>query len=145
MVIKKAISEDAAIVADFAIQMWESHTMEELTQEFIDYINKDSSVVFLAVLDSQAVGFAQCGLRYDYVEGTSSSPVGYLEGIFVIEEYRKRGIAKELTEACQNWTKEQGCKEFASDCELNNDASLKFHLKMGFEEANRLICFTKKL
>lgn len=145
MVIKKAISEDAAIVADFAIQMWKSHTMEELTQEFIDYINKDSSVVFLAVLDSQAVGFAQCGLRYDYVEGTSSSPVGYLEGIFVIEEYRKRGIAKELTEACQNWTKEQGCKEFASDCELNNDASLKFHLKMGFEEANRLICFTKKL
>ena len=24
-------------------------------------------------------GFAQCGLRWDYVEGSSSSPVGYLE------------------------------------------------------------------
>ncbi len=26
---------------------------------------------------------AQSQLRYDYVEGTESTPVGYLEGIFV--------------------------------------------------------------
>ncbi len=92
-----------------------------------------------------AVGFAQCRLRHDYVEGTDSSPVGYLEGIFVVEEYRKRGLAKSMLEACQQWAKEQGCTEFASDCELVNEESLKFHLKMGFEEANRIICFTKKL
>lgn len=40
--------------------------------------------------------FAQCGLRHDYVEGRGSSPVGYLEGIFVEKEYRKQGCAKEL-------------------------------------------------
>ncbi len=31
-----------------------------------------------------------------------SSPVGYLEGIFVLEEYKKRGYAKELLGECQN-------------------------------------------
>lgn len=47
--------------------------------------------------------------------------------------------------ACQIFAKEQGCTEFASDCELDNVESLQFHLKMGFEEANRIICFTMKL
>lgn len=143
--IRKATIEDAKIVANMAIQMWKSHTIEELVQEFCDYMNKKSSIVFLAITDECAVGFAQCGLRHDYVEGTVSSPVGYLEGIFVVEEYRKRGLAKDMLLACQEWAKEQGCKEFASDCELVNEDSLKFHLKMGFEEANRIICFTKKL
>lgn len=145
MIIKKAVAEDAKAVAGLAIQMWESNTIEGLTEEFYDSITEESCVVYLALLDDLAIGFAQCGLRHDYVEGTDSSPVGYLEGIFVAEEYRKRGVAKDMLEACQKWAKEQGCTEFASDCELVNEDSLKFHLRMGFEEANRIICFTKKL
>lgn len=145
VIIKKAAAEDAKTAAGLAIQMWESNTLEGLTEEFYDSINEESCVVFLALLDDLAIGFAQCGLRHDYVEGTDSSPVGYLEGIFVAEEYRNRGVAKDMLEACQKWAKEQGCTEFASDCELVNEGSLKFHLKMGFEEANRIICFTKKL
>lgn len=50
-----------------------------------------------------------------------------------------------MLEACQEWAKEQGCIEFASDCELVNEGSLKFYLKMAFEETNSIICFTKKL
>lgn len=145
MIIRKATVEDAKMVASLAIQMWESHTIEELTQEFCDGMNKGSGIVFLAMSDECAVGFAQCSLRHDYVEGTDTTPVGYLEGIFVVEEYRKKGLAKDMLEACQEWAKGQGCREFASDCELVNEDSLNFHLKTGFEEANRIICFTKKL
>lgn len=32
-----------------------------------------------------------------------------------------------------------------SDCELDNEKSLRFHKKLGFQEANRIICFTKPL
>ena len=46
---------------------------------------------------------------------------------------------------CQDWAGNLGCREFASDCELDNAESLAFHLKCGFAEANRLICFAKKL
>ena len=145
MSIRVATLEDVQTVAGLAIQMWESPTTEELAQGFYDYMSGDAGIVVLAMEDENAVGFAQCGLRHDYVEGTDSSPVGYLEGIFVEEEYRKRGLAREMLEACQRWAKEQGCTEFASDCELDNEASLKFHLQMGFEEANRIICFKKKL
>lgn len=143
--IQKAIMEDAKAVADLAVQMWRAHTSEELEAEFRDFIQRDSGAVFIAVLDGRTVGFAQCGLRHDYVEGTETSPVGYLEGVFVEEEYRGRGIAGEMAKACEQWAKEQGCREFASDCELGNEDSLKFHLRAGFKEANRIICFTKEL
>ncbi len=91
------------------------------------------------------MGFAQCQLRHDYVEGTDSSPVGYLEGIFVKEAYRHKGYARELLRECEKWAAEQGCGAFASDCELGNEESLAFHLAAGFAEANRIICFTKEL
>ena len=143
--IRKATLEDIPQLVSLAIQMWKSHTVEDLTKNFCEHIRKGKNIIFLAISEKNIVGFAQCGLRFDYVEGTNSSPVGYLEGIFVLEEYKKRGYAKELLGACQNWTKDQGCFEFASDCELDNEDSLKFHLKMGFAEANRIICFTKRL
>ena len=60
-------------------------------------------------------------------------------------EYRHNGLAGELLAACEDWAKQMGCSEFASDCELSNEASRKFHLKNGFEEANRIICFAKQL
>ena len=94
---------------------------------------------------NEIIAFAQCQLRYDYVEGTNSSPVGYLEGIYVEPMYRKQGIAKKLLEECEKWSLKKGCTEFASDCELNNSISFNFHLSVGFEEANRIICFRKKL
>ena len=144
--IRKAVGEqDARSAAKLACMLWESHEFDEMTEEMHGFIADKESAVFLAFEKEEAVGFAQCALRRDYVEGTNSSPVGYLEGIFVTESHRRRGYAKLLLAACQVWAKEKGCREFASDCELVNEESLRFHLKMGFEEANRIICFTKQL
>lgn len=143
--IRKATVSDALQVAKLAIQMWEDSTLEGLTEELAEIIASPESAVFLLYDGETAIGFAQCQLRHDYVEGTDSSPVGYLEGIFVEEDYRNRGYAKRLLEQCENWAKNMGCTEFASDCELTNIGSLAFHLRMGFEEANRMICFAKKL
>lgn len=143
--IRKAETKDLAILAELACQLWPDHTVEELRSEFTETIEKPEAAFFLAYVQETAVGFAQCQLRSDYVEGTDSSPVGYLEGIYVADRYRKQGVAKALLTACESWAKSKGCTEFASDCELTNTQSLQFHLRMGFEEANRIICFTKKL
>ena len=143
--IRKAETKDLPILAELACQLWPHHTVEEMHLEFADVIAKPDAAFFLAYAEETAVGFAQCQLRHDYVEGTDSSPVGYLEGIYVADGYRKRGVAKALLSACESWAKEKGCTEFASDCELDNVQSLKFHLNVGFEEANRIICFTKKI
>jgi aminoglycoside 6'-N-acetyltransferase I len=143
--IKRAKIEDAKVLTDLAIRMWTDHVPEDLTEAFRQLAMNDDAVCFIKSVDDKPIGFAQCQLRHDYVEGTESSPVGYLEGVFVSEGYRKKGYAAELLSECEKWAKERGCTEFASDCELTNTDSLMFHLKLGFLEANRIICFTKKL
>ncbi len=143
--IRKASENDSEIIAGLAVKLWEDNLAEELAEEFAALMQKDTACIFLKYEGDTPVGFAQCQLRSDYVEGTETSPVGYLEGIFVLENYRKKGYAKELLHACEAWAKEMGCEEFASDCELENIDSLGFHMAVGFAEANRIICFTKKL
>lgn len=142
--VKMATPTELHIAAELAACVWNA-SKEELLNELINSTNSTKTAIFLKYSDGIAVGFAQCNLRYDYVEGTDSSPVGYLEGIFVKEEYRKSGFARELLSACEQWAKEQGCNEFASDCVLDNFASFSFHLKTGFTEVNRIICFKKNL
>ena len=145
MNIRKASYADALVLSELACQLWPDHNAEEMEEEFRSMLTKEDAAVFLAEGEREAIGFAQCQLRRDYVEGTQSSPVGYLEGIFVREDYRRRGVAKALLKACEIWAEEHLCNEFASDCELTNYESFRFHLALGFLEANRIICFTKQI
>ena len=143
--IKMADKEDADILAGLAIQMWPEHDPVGLAEEFLELIRREDAACFLKHFDSKAIAFAHCQLRYDYVEGTERSPVGYLEALFVAEEHRRKGFAAELLAECEKWAKQKGCAEFASDCELDNIDSMRFHMAMGFEETNRIICFKKEL
>lgn len=143
--IRQATTKDDTILAKLAIQMWNEATLEELEEGFAELINSGKGACFLKDVEGLSVGFAQCGIRTDYVEGTNGGPIGYLEGVFLEEAHRRKGYAKELLLACEKWAKEMNCREFASDCELDNENSLQFHMAMGFEEANRIICFRKDL
>lgn len=143
--VRNATLRDLPLLAELACRLWPHHTPEEMRAEMGEILAKPEAAFFLAFDNTTPIGFAQCQLRHDYVEGTDFSPVGYLEGIYVEAKHRHKGIARKLLAACQSWARERGCAEFASDCELTNEESLRFHLKMGFEEANRIICFVKKL
>ena len=143
--IYKAQIADAAIVAELAAKVWTSATVDILVEEFKEFLVSEDSATYLYIINDAPIGFAQCQLRRDYVEGTETSPVGYLEGVYVEPDYRKKGYAKALVATCEDWARHKGCSEFASDCELHNTESLAFHLHSGFTEANRIVCFTKKL
>lgn len=148
--IRKAGPGDIASVSELAALLWPNNSAEDLSLEFEDLLANPECAVFLAFPEDKAtgdkaIGFAQVQLRHDYVEGTDSSPVGYLEGIFVREGYRGQGTAAALLRECEKWAADIGCSEFASDCELSNDGSLAFHLNFGFTEANRIICFVNRI
>ena len=145
MTIKQATPADLAEVTRLALLLWPGHEPEALSADLAPLLDQPDAAIFLCEADGRRVGFAQCQLRRDYVEGCETSPVGYLEGVFVEESHRRRGVASALVAACQDWARTQGCREFASDCELDNADSLRFHLGVGFEEANRIICFTRRL
>ncbi len=143
--IRRAAAGDERTLAALSRKLYDGHTTEALALEWEELLRSPSAAGFLAYEDGAAVGFAQCQLRRDYVEGTRSSPVGYLEGVFVEEHCRRKGIAARLLSACEAWAKQMGCTEFASDCALSNEESISFHAGAGFREAGRIVCFVKRL
>jgi aminoglycoside 6'-N-acetyltransferase I len=145
MVIRTAGLSDIPLVAQLQLMLWPDHTLEEMKLEMQRVVASPDGVIFIAFINRIPAGFAECRLRHDYVEGTQTSPVGYLEGIFVRSEYRRQGIARKLFQYCEKWAKDKGCSEFASDCEVKNTESIAFHSKAGFTEINRIVCFSKKI
>lgn len=102
-------------------------------------------VAFLARDDGRAVGFAEGAMRYDYVNGTDSSPVAFVEGIFVLPDYRRSGVARRLCNALEAWGRAAGCTEMASDTRLENVAAQRMHEAFGFAETERVVYFRKGL
>lgn len=89
-------------------------------------------------------GFAEIGSR-EFAEGCASSPVAYLEGIWVDSDVRRRGVALGLVRHAERWARAHGFSELGSDCAIENTASHAFHTAAGFGEAGRNICFRRHL
>ncbi len=94
--------------------------------------------------DGKLAGFAEIGIR-NYAEGCESTPVPFLEGWYVDPDMRRTGLGARLVATVEDWARENGFTELASDTELDNEISLRAHTALGFEEVERQICFRKDL
>jgi len=95
--------------------------------------------------NGSAIGFAEASLRHDYVNGCDTSPVGFLEGIYVVPLFRRRGVATSLVHAVEQWSLVQGASELASDALIDNGNSHRMHAALGFQETERVVCFRKRI
>ena len=144
MTMRQADRADIPALARMALRLWTGCEQPEVEHDIAERFGTGEAF-FIAEADGAPVGFAEVSLRHDYVEGSETNPVGYLEGVFVEEAYRRRGIAYSLLKASEQWAAGRGCQDFASDCAIGNDTSRLFHKSAGFAEASRIICFIKKL
>jgi len=145
MKIVKADSSNLNELTELALKLWPDNEQEHLRAEFEELLDSERDILYLAIVESGFVGFIHMSLRVDYVEGSNSSPVGYIEGIYVEENYRNRGISKRLVEDGEQWSKSLGCHQIASDTQLDNVISQEFHKKIGFKEAGRIVAFIKDI
>jgi aminoglycoside 6'-N-acetyltransferase I len=91
------------------------------------------------------LGFLEVGLR-SHADGCDvSRAVGYVEGWYVMDRHRKRGIGRKLMVAAEEWARSQGCVEMASDALLGNVVSEQAHQALGFAVVDRCIRFRKAL
>jgi len=130
---------------DLAILLFPESDFEEEYKIHQEILTSKKEIGYLYFLDNQYVGFMNISIRSDYVNGTETSPVVYIEAIYVLPEYRKKGIGQELIQHAEAVARERGIKEVASDCLIDNVLSEKFHKGCGFEEKERVICFVKKV
>ena len=146
MIIRRATSADIAAWAGLRARLWPEQTLAEHRREVLDLLAADGKPVFVAeTAAGEVVGFAEASLRRDNVNGCETSPVAFLEGIFVAAAHRRGAVGRDLVSAVEAWGRAQGCRELASDALLDNLASHAFHGGVGFEETERVVCFRKRL
>ena len=126
--------------------LWPDSSEEELEKSFQDTFDDPNKVALVCQSKtSELAGFSILSIRSDHVEGAISSPVGYLEGIFVYPGYRKQEVGRHLLEMGENWCRDKGCTQMGSDTSITNTDSTEFHLHVGFKVTEKNTCFIKDL
>jgi aminoglycoside 6'-N-acetyltransferase I len=144
--ISKITQNDFNEWLELALTLWPDYSSTEMQVILTNILDSPHEDGFIVRNDNgRAIAFMNLSLRSDYVPGGKHSPVAYVEGIYVQDEYRKQGIGAALIQSAQEWGLKQGCSELASDALIDNTASHEFHLKIGFQEAERTVFFIKSI
>jgi len=151
MKIRLADSKDWKELAAVRMLLWPSATCEEHLAELeagpSAWGQPDFPVAWLVAEDESGamIGFLEVGLR-SHADGCDTRhAVGFVEGWFVREEHRRRGIGAALLRASEEWARAQGCREMASDALIENSDSESAHTALGFEIVDRCVHFRKLL
>ncbi len=143
--IRRVAQEDKADWIRMRQGLWPDAPIQYLTFDLDDRLADPDYAVFIACeADGRQVGFIEAGLR-DHGEGCETSPVGYIEAWYVDEHIRGKKLGRDLVHAAEQWAREKGMTEMASDTWLENEGSIAAHLKLGYYEAERLVHFVKRL
>jgi aminoglycoside 6'-N-acetyltransferase I len=146
MLVRDVSQKDHVEWLRLRLALWPHASVDEQRAEMAEQLADEKSfAVFVAERgNGQLCGFLEAALRR-YADGCHTSPVGYIEGWYVDDDVRRQGVGGQLVKAAEQWALAQGCLEMASDCEIDNDVSLKAHLAIGYAEVERLIHFRRSL
>jgi aminoglycoside 6'-N-acetyltransferase I len=125
------------------LSLWPHASELQHQAEMGDVLARGHHVRLAFTAEGSAVGFVEASKRVDYVNGTNTSPVVFLEGLYVVPDARRKGIARALVAGVEHWARAQGCSELASDCLLENLAGHAVHRALGFEETERVVYFRR--
>jgi aminoglycoside 6'-N-acetyltransferase I len=146
--VRAATPADVRAWSSLREALWPDEPANELTSEAEAFFRGGDpqlhAVLLAEAQDGTVIGLAELSLR-PYAEGCETSPVAFLEGWYVVPSERRRGVGRALVAAAEDWGREQGCREFASDAELENTESAAAHQALGFEDAGAIRCFRKDL
>ncbi len=125
--------------------LWPDQPLAELTGEIGPMLAKGDLAAFgIRAADGRLLGLIEVGTR-SVAEGCLTSPVGYIEALWIDTSVRRHGLARRLIEAAIAWSREQGYSELGSDVEIENTVSQSVHEKLGFEETERLVTYRMDL
>ena len=135
----------------FRQALWPKSSVEEHARELTLILQGKAPVTMpLIILVAEAsnrilAGFLEVDLR-SHADGCNPArPVGYIEGWYVAENDRHRGIGKKLVAAAEDWARSQGCVEIASDTWIDNEVSQRVHEALGYEVVDRCVHYRKTL
>lgn len=127
--------------------LWPRLNLAEHHDEMQHLLAKGTNFIAYMALTPEGIpiGFAEATIRIDYVNGCVYSPVAFLEGIYVLPEFRQSGVARDLVRSIEAWGVSKGCAELASDADIDNTDAHQVHRKLGFLETQRVVYFKKNI
>ena len=146
---RKATLDDLEALMSMQSKLWPDAGREDLEPHARAILEgKPRSTLPLTLFVAQeheVAGFVEVGLR-SHADGCDESrPVGFIEGWFVEEGFRNRGIGRALIAAAEEWCRQQGCTEMASDTWIDHEESQQAHAALGYEVVDRCVHFRKSL
>jgi aminoglycoside 6'-N-acetyltransferase I len=138
-------------LARMMASLWPDASKDELRLELTNALNQEPARTLPCTMlvaqgdDESLIGFLEVGLRSHADGCDTAQAVGFVEGWFVRDGFRGRGVGAELMRAAEEWARAQGCIEMASDALIDNDGSLKAHEALGFAVVDRCVHFKKGL
>jgi aminoglycoside 6'-N-acetyltransferase I len=149
--IRPAQVSDHDQLLSFRRALWPDSTEEEHAQELAAILDGKAPVTLPLIIlvaeasDHMLAGFLEVDLR-SHADGCNPvRPVGYIEGWYVAEDFRHRGIGRQLVAAAEEWARSHGCREIASDTWIDNEASQRVHEALGYEVVDRCVHYRKSL
>ncbi len=100
--------------------------MDSARKEFLEYIEKEYPI-YVAVEDSKIVGYLVCRVEDDVV---------WAESLYVLPEYRRRGIGSTLYEKAEELVESLGGDTVYNWVHPNNDTIISFLKKRGYTVLN---------
>jgi aminoglycoside 6'-N-acetyltransferase I len=151
VVVRVARAEDREELAGLRAALWPEASAEEHANELLAILENSTfgtmPLIELVAAESggKLIGFLEVGLR-SHADGCDPShAVGYVEGWYVVESCRKRGIGRKLLVAAEDWARGQGCAEMASDALVGNEMSQRVHESLGYAVVDRCVRYRKTL
>lgn len=149
--VRQAQESDRNEIARMMNLLWPESSIEEFRADLDTFVNGQRpatlpSALLVSCSETGALtGFIEVGLR-SHADGCDTThAVGFLEGWFVYEELRGRGIGRDLVRAAEDWARAKGCREIASDTWIDHQDSQLAHQAIGFEVVDRCVHFRKAL
>jgi aminoglycoside 6'-N-acetyltransferase I len=149
--IRLALPPDCEQLSRLRETLWPESSAAEHKNEIASilarrYNGAMSMVIWVAEApDEVVVGFLEVGLR-SHADGCDPKhPVGFVEGWFVMEGHRRKRVGTQLLAAAEDWARQQGCMEMASDTWIDQPVSQRVHEALKFEVVDRCVHYRKAL
>jgi aminoglycoside 6'-N-acetyltransferase I len=141
MTIRPVKPSDAPEWLRMRMALWPDSTPDKEADEIAQFFAGQPLPFLQAAFVCPRPDAGLCGLAevsiHTTAPGCTTDRIGYLEAWYVDADWRGHSVGRDLAHAAEDWAREQGCQEMASDTTPSYPVSPLAHAALGYQEVER--------
>ncbi|MBD3164279.1 GNAT family N-acetyltransferase [Candidatus Woesearchaeota archaeon] len=111
--------------------------IEDNKEDYFNYLKKDIKYInrglFIVVKGKKIVGMI-LAQYFKPLPISKYSRKGYISNLYILKEYRKKGLGGKLIETALDWLKNNKTKHVSLEIHVDNKKALQLYRKFGFKD-----------